>query len=229
MSTFKETFHNPHTFLAVVHVENISQALRNAKIAEQGGADGIFLINHSSSYQSLLESYWAILEQLPEYWVGLNCLDLGRSAVDVIPKQTSGLWVDDAGIDEGYAPTEIAKNFANRRQRSGWKGLYFGGVAFKYQKEIYNTGKVAKLATSFVDVITTSGISTGKAADLQKICTMREAIGDHPLAVASGITPENVCEYMPYVDCFLVATGVSDSHTELNPDRVQKLSKMIGK
>ncbi len=37
---------------------------------------------------------------------------------------------------------------------------------------------------------------------------MREAIGDHALAVASGITPENVGDFLPYVDAFLVASGI---------------------
>ncbi len=50
MSAFKSIFPKKHAFLAVVHVEGGVQALRNAKIAEQEGADGIFLINHSISY-----------------------------------------------------------------------------------------------------------------------------------------------------------------------------------
>jgi hypothetical protein len=36
---------------------------------------------------------------------------------------------------------------------------------------------------------------------------LKRALGDWPLAIASGITPENVGEYLPVADCFLVATG----------------------
>jgi len=229
MSTFRKVFKGKHTFLAVVHVEGGAQALRNARIAEQEGADGIFLINHSISYVSLVECYREIREQLPGFWIGLNCLDLGMSAVSYIPKDTAGVWIDNAGVSEGRNPVVGAQEFARLRRDSEWFGVYFGGVAFKYQGHIKNVARVAKLAVPFVDVITTSGPGTGMAADLTKICKMKMAIGNHPLAIASGITPENVEKYMPYVDCFLVATGISDSHTELNPFKVRKLAKALGK
>lgn len=52
---------------------------------------------------------------------------------------------------------------------------------------------------------------------------MKAAVGDFPLAIASGITPENVGEYLPWCDCFLVATGISCSFEELDPERVRAL------
>jgi predicted TIM-barrel enzyme len=151
------------------------------------------------------------------------------SAVEFIPKDTAGLWVDNAGISERGDLVIGAQTFARLRQKSGWRGIYFGGVAFKYQGEVKDVAKVAKLAIPFVDVITTSGPGTGIEADLTKIHKMKRAIGNHPLATASGTTPENVVEYMPYIDCFLVATGISDSHTELNPVKVRRLAKALGK
>lgn len=229
MSTFKSIFPRRHTFLAVVHVECEAQALRNTRIAEQEGADGVFLINHSISSDCLLNYYGLVKEQLPNFWIGINCLDLGRSAIDFIPKHAAGLWVDNAGINEDVKSLYFAQEFEDRRKTSGWDGLYFGGVAFKYQREVADTARVAKFAIPYVDVITTSGAGTGIAAKIDKIRTIKNAIGDHPLAIASGITPENVDDYMPYTDCFMVATGISDSHTELNPSRVRALAKSLGK
>ena len=121
----------------------------------------------------------------------------------------------------------VQRYFSELRDERGQGELYFGGVAFKYQGDTENPARAAELAVPFVDVITTSGDGTGIAADVEKIQLMKEAIGDHPLAIASGITPENVEEYIPYADCFLVATGVSNSHTELNPDRVRKLAQIL--
>jgi uncharacterized protein len=74
-----------------------------------------------------------------------------------------------------------------------------------------------------MDVVTTSGAGTGQAAHLEKISAMKAALGDLPLAIASGITPENVRDYLPISDCYLVATGLGDSFEELNPDRVAAL------
>jgi predicted TIM-barrel enzyme len=47
------------------------------------------------------------------------------------------------------------------------------------------------------------------------------------LAIASGITVQNVDRYLEWADCFLVATGISDSHTELNPSKVRALLERI--
>jgi predicted TIM-barrel enzyme len=58
---------------------------------------------------------------------------------------------------------------------------------------------------------------------VEKIARMKEAIGTHPLAIASGITPENVEQYLPIANCFLVATGISSDFTTLDPSRVRDL------
>jgi len=150
---------------------------------------------------------------------------LGLDAGTVIPKEMQGWWSDTTGIDEDKpydrAPTA---RFAQIRKKSGWSGLFFGGVAFKYQPEVKNVATVARIAARFVDVVTTSGDETGKAPHLSKIQKMKEALGDHPLAIASGITPENVLGFCSYADCFLVATGISDSHTKLNRSRVKEFA-----
>jgi predicted TIM-barrel enzyme len=59
---------------------------------------------------------------------------------------------------------------------------------------------------------------------VEKIRTIREAIpSDKPLAIASGITPENVRDFLPYIDYVLVATGVSKNYHELDRDKLQRL------
>jgi uncharacterized protein len=230
MNKYRRVFQKRNTFLAVIHVENTEQAVRNAILAKENGVDGVFLINHNIGYVALLHAYVKIICELPHFWVGLNFLDLGRRAVAVMPQQADGLWVDNAGISEhGDNPIAEAVCFNRSRESRGWNGLYFGGVAFKYQDPVADVAAVARLAVPYVDVVTTSGNGTGQAADLDKIIKMKAAIGKHPLAVASGITPENVLVYAPYVDCFLVATGISHSHTELDSVRVRALAGILNK
>jgi predicted TIM-barrel enzyme len=62
---------------------------------------------------------------------------------------------------------------------------------------------------SYMDAVCTSGPGTGKAADVSKIATMHKAVGSEgAIALASGVTAENVSTYLPYVDAFLVGTGI---------------------
>lgn len=228
MQMYRKVFPKKHTFLAVIHAESLGQVERNMRIAIMAGADGAFLINHSISADRLIPIYASMRGTYPNFWLGMNMLDLKPvDALGRMPDNEGGLWVDDAGIvDEGVLPEAITfKRY--RRDTSSWKGIYFGGVAFKHQAPIINLVEVAKGATSYVDVVTTSGSATGSAPSVAKIRAMKMAIGDHPLAVASGMTPENVHEYKPFADCFIVATGISDSFYEINPARAAKFREVL--
>lgn len=229
MSQYRTIFPKRHTLIVVVHVLDREQALRNVLIAQAEGADGVFLINHQTNHLHLSSCFKYIRERCPDFWIGLNYLDLDKyNALRLLPSGAQGLWDDNAQIDlDQMNPQYEASEFASRRAETGKEALYFGGVAFKYQRSSRDPAKEAKLAVPYVDVITTSGDGTGIAANLSKIQSMKAAIGDHPLAIASGITPENVKDYMPHADCFLVATGVSFSDTELNPQRVRELAQAI--
>lgn len=226
MRSYRDIFPNRRSFIAVVHAETEEQTMRNIAVARDNGADGAFLINHSIARITLLQFHRTACVQFPEFWMGLNLLGVEAATAANMVGNANGLWVDDAGIRNSGDCSEahdllrlIPPDFRN------W--LYFGGVAFKGQEPITDLAGAARRATPFMDVVTTSGDGTGIAADVDKIRIMKEAVGDHPLAIASGITPENISDYLPYADCFLVATGVSDSHTELNPRRVRMLADAI--
>lgn len=228
MTRFKQVFSERPAILPVIHVESLEQALRNAQIARQTKCDGVFLINHKGTYGELLAIHRAVANEFPDWWIGVNCLDLAPwELFDKISPQVAGLWVDNAGIDETAREQPQAERVADARLRSSWQGLYFGGVAFKYQRQVADLGEAARLATRYVDVVTTSGSGTGQAAHTEKIRTMKRAIGGFPLAIASGITPENVHHYLGICDCFLVATGISRSWSELDPKRVASLVSRV--
>ncbi|MGD2215749.1 MAG: BtpA/SgcQ family protein [Gemmatimonadales bacterium] len=225
---FRRVFSRRHVVLPVVHVESEQQARRNTDLARQAGADGVFLINHFSDCEDLLAIHRKVCEDHPDWWVGVNCLDLDPPQVfKAVTDRVAGIWVDNAGIDEREAEQPLAEEAAAACERSSWEGLYFGGVAFKYQRPVEDLTRAARLAVRFMDVVTTSGPGTGIAAACEKIAAMKEAVGDFPLAIASGITPDNVADYLDVADCFLVATGISRSFTELDPDKVRELIERV--
>ena len=228
---FRQEFGPGHVVLPVVHVATADQAMRNAGVAHEAGAQGVFLINHDSmtmGWRELLKVHEQVTASFPGWWVGVNCLDLGpREVIAHVTSAVSGVWVDDALIIEDRQQQPGAEEVLAERQRRAWSGLYFGGVAFKYQRQVEDYARAAQLATRYMDVVTTSGPATGQAAEVDKIALMKRALGDHPLAIASGITPENVADFMPHADCFLVATGISRSFEELEPSRVKALMDAV--
>ena len=76
-----------------------------------------------------------------------------------------------------------------------------------------------------MDVITTSGSGTGKSPSLEKIQLMRSYIGDTPLAIASGITPENKSMFTDLVDYLLVASSITDKDEKIEEYKLKLLLK----
>lgn len=222
--SFREVFQRPHTILPVIHVSSQGQALRNAALARDAGADGVFLINHSGGWADLLAIHDVVSGALPGFWIGVNCLDLPPAGVfERISPRVGGVWSDNAGIreDQHEQPEAAAVRAAQRRHAP--ECLYFGGVAFKYQRAVADLEAAARVARDWVDVPTTSGPGTGHAADVEKIRMLKAGLGGAPLAIASGITPENVGQFLPHADVFLVATGISRTFDELDPGRLKSL------
>lgn len=224
MSFFRQSFRNSRVVLPVVHVTSLEQARRNVTIASDAEADGVFLINHAMRWQELLSIHDQLARERTNVWIGVNCLDLDPADVfAAVGDRIQGVWVDNAEIVETSSRQEAADEIRSAQGHHDWKGLYFGGVAFKYQGEVADLRAACRAAAPYMDVVTTSGPGTGRPASVEKIRVMKEALGDHPLAIASGITPDNVADYLPFADCFLVATGISDAFDEFDPKKVRAL------
>lgn len=225
---YRAVFPGRHTILPVVHVETLEQALRNTQVAREAGADGVFLINHDVADEALLDIHAAVTAAHPGWWVGVNCLGLSPEEVfATVSAAVSGVWADHAGIEEGQDAQPYADRVEAVRRSAAPGCLYFGGVAFKYQRHVEDLESACRVASRSIDVVTTSGSGTGHAAEVEKIWRMKAVLGDTPLAIASGITPENVASYLPVADSFLVATGISRSFSELDPARVRALVERV--
>ena len=217
---------NAPIILPVIHVIDHDQTASNIDILIDTGISGCFLINHDFDVDRFLPIIRSIRTRYPDFWIGLNFLAVtGRDAFPVLATlakqgcRIDAYWADDARIDEREDQQIEANKIQNIRQQTGWNGLYFGGTAFKKQREVNpaDYAKSAQIAGGFMDVVTTSGIATGNAAEISKITTFRSALPNKPIALASGITPENAADYA-MVDCFMVATGINITDDFYNID-----------
>ncbi|MEP0943079.1 MAG: BtpA/SgcQ family protein [Rhizobiaceae bacterium] len=247
-SEFRKRFSaNRVAVFPVIHVLDNEQAEHNTHIAVDGGCAGVFLINHDFAYPHFLPIIKHVRKAFPDLWLGVNFLAVtGKDAFPVLAEleaeniRVDGYWADDARIDEsgggdggdsGGDGQFEASEILDVKKACGWDGMYFGGTAFKKQRDVkpddYKTS--ATIARNFMDVVTTSGIATGHSADLGKIEIFRQACGETPLALASGITPDNIAQYAPLVDAVLVATGINvkDDFYNIDPVRLAQLNVQI--
>jgi predicted TIM-barrel enzyme len=233
MTRIHDVFGRPRVLLPVVHPVSRDRALAAVEVAVNAGADGVFLIDQGLDERAVLTLIREVRGRFPSLWIGVNLLT--RAPADALAfaldggGRIDGIWSDNAGIDEHAAHQARANAFVEARQRLGWKGLYFGGVAFKYQREVARAdlGLAAAIAGEYMDVICTSGPGTGRAADPDKPRAMREGARGTALALASGVTTANVHEYLPYVDAYLVGTGIERELGVLDPDETKRLAAAI--
>lgn len=221
--------------LPVIHVLDTPRTVQNVQKVVQGGAPGCFLINHDFGPDQFIPIIADVRSRFPSLWVGVNFLGVtGRDAFPTLSKlhrdgvTVDAYWADDARIDE-FGENSEAEEIATTYRDGTWSGLYFGGTCFKKQRRVApeHYADAAREACGFMDVITTSGVATGHEADIGKVATFRVAIGDRPLALASGITPENAVRYSD-VDCFMVATGINEANNfyDIDPHRLDALMQV---
>lgn len=219
-------------FLPVIHClgqeqNGVSHAIENVKRAESAGADGVFLIGHHLYADELVEIYEQVRAAMPNIWIGINFLDISAAQEMEMLLGTAmrctrldALWCDR------LPPESTLRN----------RGFsVFGGVAFKYLNPDPSDEDLARdcdRARNTVDIITTSGNSTGSGPSVEKLQRVRKCIGEQALlAVASGVNAENVTNLLPYVDFFLVASSIIEQGKGgaewINIEKATRLADLI--
>ena len=152
----------------------------------------------------------------PELWVGVNML--GVPAAEAIAKKLTdidGLWCDESLSREDIVNHKV------------FEGLIFSGLAFKYQPQPEDLEQACKEAIRANIVATTSGTATGKAADVEKIKLISGYIGNNPMAIASGVSIDNINDYIGLVDYLLVASSITSKGEMIFEDKLKELLKII--
>lgn len=202
----------------VVHINDRERAVEQAELALELGADGVYLIDHKPVDDQLLFDVFSDLDAAkPSSYIGVNLLGLTplnamttvEHAVQSgnLSRTPNGLWADDATRESlpGEAMSYKNSHDVLRNMR------YLGGVAFKYTPTFTDdpllAGEQVALLRDRVDVVTASGQGTGIPPSRAKMAAMKTAAGG-TLAVASGISHENVGDYVGLVDEALVASSV---------------------
>lgn len=225
MNQIEKTFGKPRVFLPVIHPTGQLGSLLSIHTAVACGADGVFLIDQGMDEGKVLALCKEVNKHFPTLWVGLNLLQTGGQTIAKLATlqrlKVGGIWKDRAASVD-YAKVD-----------SGWSGLTFGGVAFKGQKAVHPDDLAAETERwgALLDVVTTSGDQTGSPPSVEKIRTMHQALaaidGAPPLALASGITVDNVSDFLPYASAYLVATGIESQFGVLDPVRTRELASKI--
>lgn len=215
--------------IPVLHIDNNTDIIGSMKLLNSLDIKKVFFISHGYlNYKELIEVIKEIKSKFENFWIGVNFLDVKASDVFRINKEELSI-VDAIWIDNSFAgiSNAVAKGISIDRNKN-FKGMYFGGVAFKYCPQPSNLKYAVEQAIELMDVITTSGKGTGIEAEIEKIAEMSQyAQNKKPLAIASGITANNIDKYLPYVKYFLVGTFIEKGPGIFDKDKIVLLKNKI--
>lgn len=202
-------------FWPVLHLGTKTENQRNIETAQAAGAYGVFLIDMNLVGWSRIEK---AAQQIPDgLRYGINVLSVGNWSARLIATRLGA---------DAYWTDHVESDRVDLREKPAW----FGGVAHKGNAYVLdqNLQALARKASAQMAVPTTTGANTGYPPSAHRIELLRKGIPDHQrLAIASGVTPENISMYLEHATDFLVATGISTSFHRLNPERTAQLGNLI--
>jgi predicted TIM-barrel enzyme len=112
--------------------------------------------------------------------------------------------------------------------RKNTNAVVLGGVRFKYQP--YRSGRSLtedlKIGMQRCDAIVVTGSGTGVETELSKIIEFRTIVGDFPLIVGAGITPENFEERLSMTNGAIIGSYFKDTYKdegEVAEDHVKRI------
>jgi len=142
----------------------------------------------------------------------------------------TGAMLTDQGIIEGNA----FETLRYRRQIAP-DALIFADVHVKHAVPLgaWPIGDSARDAVErgLADALIISGTGTGVAADVEDLRQVRRSCPSARLLLGSGVTVENVADYLPLADGFIVGSSLKTGgrlHSHVDSTRVAKLRKALG-
>lgn len=242
-----------HTGASFADVERF--AMHDAEALAEGGVAGIILENFGSApfpkgtrgarvpahhVATLAILSRACVERfgLP---VGVNCLRndafsaLGvaaSSGADFVRVNVhTGAYVTDQGVIEGEADVTLRY----RASLSPAKPALLADVLVKHAAPLAPLTMTQAVHETLdrgrADAVIVSGSGTGAEAALEDVVEAREAAGDRPVWLGSGLTPDNATRYAPYLDAAIVGTWLKhggDVRAPVDTARVREVVAALG-
>lgn len=203
----------------VIHYVERKLALEQVAIARNAGASGVFFLTHHDKDDEVVAAARQAKQEYPHLAVGINLLT--RTAPEAVDHALAAgldmVWSYDMGVSS-TGVTPLGQQLSDLT-RAYPKLAFFAAVAFKSLAPEPDPAAAARNAVAAGFIPTTSGSRTGRAPDVEKMRLMSEAT-DGSLAVASGMTAENIWKYKSHVKHVMVATSVALDGYRISPRRL---------
>ena len=237
---FLNLFKNEKPILAMLHLKGTSDEdiVRRFKeeiaIYAENGVDCIIVENYFGNYRhmEMALDYISKLNLVIPY--GVNFLNVDPMGFELAEKYGASFVQLDSVVGHVKPRDEATLDAFFKLYRERYQGMVLGGVRFKYQPVLSQNSieEDLQIAMQRCDAICVTQDATGQETSLDKIIQFRNGIGDFPLIVGAGVTPENMAKQFAYADGAIVGSYFKDNYRdegEVSQEHVREIVKAAQK
>ena len=213
--TFLEIFANKKPILAMLHLKGADDAevmerlKREVDLYVEGGVDAV-----------IVENYY-----------GVNCLGCDAMGFELAMRYEAAFVQVDSVVGHVQAEVEDVWQAFFDLYRERYNGKLLGGVRFKYQPVLSKNSVEEDLAIGKgrCDAVCVTQDQTGQETSLSKITQFQKALGDFPLIVGAGVTPENMARQFACADGAVVGSYFKEGHKDTGEVVAEYVAQIVAK
>lgn len=222
MSNILSCFAVKKPVIGVIHTKGDSdadifdRARREIALYKSGGVDGILVETYFGTYHQVEKvlDYLASSQQGLPY--GVNCLNVDAMCFELAAKYSCDFLQLDSVVGHVKPRDEETLDAFFKLYRAKCPAFVMGGVRFKYQPVLSARTVEEDLRTAMTrcDAVCVTQDATGQETSMEKIRQFRRALGDFPLFVCAGVTPEHAAAQLALCDGAVVGSYFKDTYKD---------------
>ena len=239
MSKFLELFNVKKPVIGMLHLniqsetreKTLELAKRELNTYLENGIDAVIVENYFGDVKDVENMLQYLSENRRDVNYGINVLGDYHEAFRLAKKYNAKFIQIDSVSGHLESQEDIQYEKQLSRLRESVNIPVIGGVRFKYQPYLSGRTLEEDLRTGMTrcDGIVVTGDATGVETDKGTIRQFRSVIGDFPLIIGAGLTPQN-CNSLLIADAAIVGSYVKDNHRDtgiVSAENVKELMNAI--
>jgi len=214
---FYEVFGYKPPTIGMIHLarkeigeDPVNRALDEIEMYEQEGIDAIIVENYHGSPLDVERTLEAIKKCGTNLVVGVNILPNEYTVAFDMAERYDADFIQLDYVAGRYQGAVFNATFYEKCREKYSEIAVLGGVWPKYYTPIQGSDLELDLKEGMerADAIVVTGEGTGIETSIEKIDRFREIIGDFPLIVGAGVTPDNAYEQLENADGVIVGSSL---------------------
>jgi len=208
---FSDVFKGKLTVIGMIHLAgkelSLDRALDELAVYEQEGVDAAIIENYHGTKEQVEEVLSAAERMCRNIVLGVNILPNEYYISLPMAEHYGAKFVQLDHVAGRYTAGKIDHELYMDFKAKA-PVIVLGGVWPKYYTPVSGSDLEKDLREGMqrAEAVVVTGEATGKEIPIGKIRKFREIIGDHPLVVGAGLTPENAYEQLMIADGAIVGS-----------------------